>query len=116
MARRKRTSAVLEAARKRMAGLKSIIPAPDFGPNLKLADYETQINEFSDKLDNYNQLNSTLDDLQNQVDEDEVKLRESNRRMLSATEAQYGPDSSQLEQAGGTRDSERKRSPKKPKS
>jgi hypothetical protein len=116
MARRKRTSTVLEDARHRMAGLKSITPAPDFGPNLKLADYETQINDFSDKLDNYNQLNSTLDDLQNQIDADETKLREANRRMRSATEAQYGPDSSQIEQVGGTRDSERKRSSKKPKS
>src|SRR2546429_8937881 len=111
MARRKRTSTILEDARKRMAGLKSIIPAPDFGPNLKLADYETQINDFSNKLDKYNQLNSTLDDLQNQIDDDEIKLRESNRRMLSATEGQYGPDSSAVEQVGGTRDSERKRTP-----
>jgi hypothetical protein len=34
-------------------------------------------------------------------------------RMLSAVEAQYGSDSSEYEQAGGTRQSERRRSSKK---
>jgi hypothetical protein len=33
--------------------------------------------------------------------------------MLSASEAQYGENSSQYEQAGGTPTGERKRSPKK---
>jgi len=50
--------------------------------------------------------------LQNDIDADEKNLRVKNTRMLSATEAQYGPDSSQYEQAVGTRTSERKRSPK----
>jgi hypothetical protein len=42
-------------------------------------------------------------------------LRTTNARMLSASEAHYGPDSSQYELAGGTRQSERKRpKPKQP--
>jgi hypothetical protein len=48
---------------------------------------------------------ASLDDLQNQVDAEEASLRELNRRMLAAAEAHYGPDSSQYEQAGGTRQS-----------
>ena len=113
MARAKRSSAVLEAARRRLAGLKSITPAPDFGPNLKVSDYEQEINDLSAKIDNYNQRLSSLDDLLNDIEADERNLRAKNTRMLSASEAQYGTNSSQYEQAGGTPTGERKRSPKK---
>ena len=44
MARTKRTSSILETARQRLAGLKSITPLPDFGTTLKLTDYEAEIN------------------------------------------------------------------------
>ena len=113
MARAKRNSTVLDAARQRLSGLKSITPAPDFGANLKVADYEQEIDDFSKKIDNYNEMLSTLDALQNEIDADERSLRTKNGRMLSAAEAQYGPDSTQYEQVGGTRTSERKRSSKK---
>jgi hypothetical protein len=113
MARRKRTSAILEAARQRLAGLKSITNAPDFGPNLTLPAYTTQINNFSSLLDNYNQMLATLDDLQNSLEAAEEALQETNRRMLSAAEGQYGPDSSEYEAAGGTRKSDRKRPTRK---
>lgn len=114
MSRRKRTSSVLEAARQRLSGLNSIKPAADFGPALSIAAYTTQINDFSTKLDNYNQMVSALDDLQNQLDASETSLREANKRMLSAAEAQFGPDSSQYEQAGGKRLSDRKKPTRKP--
>ena len=87
----------------------SISPPPDFGANLTLVAFETQINALSAKLDTYHQMLSLLDDMQNQVDAEEASLRETSKRMLSAAEAHYGPDSSQYEQAGGTRESERKR-------
>jgi len=109
MARRKRTSQVLEAAHIRMAGLNSIAPTPEFGPGISLAAYVTQINDFSAKLDGYNQLMAACNELQNQVDAAEISLREANKRMLSAVEAQFGPDSNQYEQAGGKRARDRKR-------
>jgi hypothetical protein len=116
MARTKRTSSVLVTARQRLAGLKSITPAPDFGKTLTLAGYEGDITALSDKLDKYNEMLSLLDSLQNEVETLEAGLREKNVRILSATEAQYGPDSSEYEQAGGTRRSERKRTgPKGPR-
>ncbi|HEY6231981.1 MAG TPA: hypothetical protein VIW64_12025 [Pyrinomonadaceae bacterium] len=116
MARTKRTSSILETARQRLAGLKSIIPAPDFGAALTLAGYESDITSFGDKLDSYNERLSALDSLQNEVDTAELALREKNTRLLSAAEAHYGPDSSEYEQAGGTRRSERKRTgPKGPR-
>jgi hypothetical protein len=116
MARTKRTSTVLETARQRLAGLKSITPAPDFGTALSLAGYETDITALSTELDAYNEELSRLDQLQNELDTIEAGVREKNVRILSATEAHYGPDSSEYEQAGGTRRSDRKRpGPKGPR-
>jgi hypothetical protein len=109
MARKRRTSSVLETARQRLAGLKSITPTPNFGASLTVTAYETTINGFGTKLDTYNQSVAALDDLQNGLEADETTLRELNKRMLSAVEGQYGPDSSEYEQAGGTRQSERKK-------
>ncbi len=114
MARRRRSSTVLEAARQRLAGLKSITPAPDFGATLSLAAYEQEIEGFSGDLDSYNTQVAALDDRQNALDAREEALNERNRRMLSATEAHYGPDSSEYELAGGTRRSDRARTPRKP--
>ncbi|HEX8650272.1 MAG TPA: hypothetical protein VF708_05495 [Pyrinomonadaceae bacterium] len=113
MARQKKGSTVLETARRRLSGLKSITPAPDFGANLKLTDYEQDIDDFSASLDNYNEKLAALDQFQNELIEQEKRLNDKNKRMLSAAEAQYGPDSSEYEQAGGTRQSERKRPTKK---
>lgn len=106
MARKRRTSQVLDTARQRLAGLKTITPEPNFGPSLTLLAYETKITGFDTRLDTYNQHLAALDDEQNGVDADEEQLREMNRRMLSAAEATYGPDSSQYEVAGGTRKSD----------
>ena len=115
MARLRRGSQVLETARQRLAGLKSINPAPDFGPALSLTGYETRANAFANRLETYNQQVATLDDLQNGLEADEESLNDMNKRMLSAAEASYGPDSSEYEAAGGTRLSERKKStPKAP--
>ena len=109
MARQKRTSVVLEEAHTRMAGLSSITPAPDFGSGLTLAAYATKISDFSTRLNGYNQMVSTVDEAQNQVDAAEESLNELNKRMLAAVKAHYGPDSNQYEQAGGKRLRDRKR-------
>ena len=113
MARARRSSSVLETARQRLAGLKSITPAPSFGANLTVAGFEQEIDDFSRELDNYNQQLAVLDDLQNALDAREGALRDKNKRMLSAAEAQYGSDSSEYEAVGGTRQSDRKRTARK---
>jgi hypothetical protein len=114
MARLKRKSAVLETARERLAGLKTITPKPDFGPALGLDQYEQEIASFDARLDEYNDLLTRADRMANEIDADEVKLRDKNRRLLAATEAQYGPDSDEYMSAGGTRTSDRKPNKKKP--
>jgi hypothetical protein len=113
MARLKKTSPVLETARQRLAGLKSFKNPPDFGPNLTVAGYEAKSNSTSAKLDAYNQSLAMSDQLQNEFQAAEAELNEMNRRILSAGEAIYGPDSSEYEMLGGTRKSERKRPTRK---
>jgi predicted nucleic acid-binding Zn-ribbon protein len=113
MARARRSSSVLETARQRLAGLKSITPAPDFGTNLSLAGYEQEIDNFSNNLAAYNQQLAALDDQQNALEAGEDALRDKSKRMLSAAEAQFGSNSTQYEQAGGTRTDERKRTARK---
>ncbi len=115
MARTRRGSSVLDTARQRLAGLKAITPAPNLGPALTLAAYEQEVTTFSTSLDSYNQQLAALDELQNSLDAAETSLRDKNKRILSAVEAQFGPDSSEYEQAGGTRQSERKRPTGRPK-
>lgn len=114
MARARRTSAILETARQRLAGLKAITPAPSLGPSISVAGFETLITDFNTRLGGYNEKVAALDDEQNGISEDELALREMNKRVLSAVEAQFGPDSSEYEQVGGTRQSERKRPVRKP--
>jgi exonuclease VII small subunit len=109
MARLRRSSAVLETARQRLSGLKSITPKPNFGPALDIDQYEQDINALNDSLDKYNQTVALLDQMQNALEDDETKLNDKSKRMLAATGAQYGPDSSEYEIVGGTRTSDRKR-------
>lgn len=109
MARKKRTSKVLETSHQRMAGLSAIDPPVDLGSNLSLTIYSAKINAFRTKLDKYNQMLASLDELQNEIDDDENDLRDANKRMLSAVEAHYGSNSSEYEQAGGTPTRDRKR-------
>ena len=113
MARAKRSSSVLDTARQRLAGLKAINPAPDFGPALSLAGFETELRTFSASLNSHNEKLAALDELQNSVETAENSLRDKNKRILSAVEAQYGSDSSEYEQAGGTA-TERAQTPHRP--
>ena len=113
MARLKRSSTVLEAARQRLSGLKTITPKPNFGPALDLDQYEQEIEGVAALLDEYNDTLTRLDRLDNDLDSGEVQLREKNRRMLAATGAHYGPDSNEYEAVGGTRTSDRKTKTKK---
>jgi exonuclease VII small subunit len=109
LARLKRSSTILETARQRLSGLKSITPKPDFGPALDIDQFEQDINTFNASLDKYNETVSLLDQMQNSLEDDEAKLNDKNRRMLAATGAQYGPNSNEYEGVGGTRTDDRKR-------
>src|SRR5437588_1853652 len=98
MARARRTSAILDAAQQRLNGLKSITPKPNLGPTLTPDTFEHAVTAFTTQLNSYNQHVAELDQEQNELETGEVSLREQNRRILSAVEAQYGPDSNEYEQ------------------
>ena len=113
MARKRRTSAVLETTRQRLAGLKQINPAPDFGGNLNAAGGQALSADCAGELDSYNQNVAALDEQQNVVDTKENTANDWNKRVLAAVGAKYGTDSSEYEMVGGTRLSERKRTSRK---
>ena len=113
MARLKRTSTILDTARKRLSGLNAITPKANLGTNLTDTIYLAKIDSVSALLDTYNQKIAELDQMQNDLKAAEAELNDLNRRILSAGEAQYGPDSNEYEMLGGTRKSERKKPTKK---
>ena len=112
MARKRRTSSVLDTSQERLAGLKSIDPEPSFGGDMTVAAFTGKVNGFTGNLGTYNQHMAALDDEQNAIDAEEEELRDWNSRWLSAIEAKHGRDSSEYEAVGGTRTSDRKK-PKK---
>ena len=113
MARKKRISPALAVARQRLAGLNKITPAPNLGPNTTVAAYQGVANDTAALEESHNQLAAQMDDSSNRYDVQENLMADWNRRVLSAVEAQYGPDSSEYEMVGGTRTSERKRTSRK---
>ena len=115
MARLKRTSAVIETARHRFAGLKSIDPEFDFGPGFTRAEIEAEIKDTQDTLDEYNGILSQADEVLNRYESKEGVLQTKNARVLAMVAARFGTDSSEYEQCGGTRTSERKKPKRNPK-
>lgn len=115
MARQKRTSAAVTFAESRANALTSIDPALDLGNGLTLADYKTKAAALRTKNDTYNSDLSDLDAALNAIQADEKALDDLSVRMLAGVGSKYGKDSSEYEQAGGTRTSERKPPVRKPK-
>ena len=112
MARKRRKSAALAVAQQRLAGLNKIT-TPNLGPNTTVAAYQGVANDTAAIEESHNQLAAQMDDSSNRYDAQENLMADWNRRVLSAVEAQYGPDSSEYEMVGGTRKSERKKPSKK---
>jgi hypothetical protein len=115
MGRLKRKSKAVEKARKRLAGMKAIDPALDLGNGLTVASVETQIDSAESALDDYNQELAVSDEGLNSVQEIEKNLDTTSANILSATKLKYGNNSSEYEEVGGTRASERKRPVRKPR-
>lgn len=112
MGRRRRNSPVLERATTRASSLKAISPTLDLGPGLTLAEYEQKIAELRGTQDDYNTLLAQVDEKRNDLEAKEKALDQLSSRMLAGVGARWGRNSTQYEQAGGTRTAERKRSNK----
>ena len=106
MARKKKTSQVIEKAELRADSLKSIDDTLSLTGELTLATYKAKIDEVKASLSAYNTKLSELDGHLNVFLAKEKELRDLSTRMLAAVAAVYGKDSTEYEQAGGTRTSE----------
>jgi len=78
-----------------------------------LAKLQTKITDARQKRDQIETLRTQLTSLSNELTEQTKELATINTRARSGFRAFFGPDSTQYEQAGGTRASERKRAIKK---
>ena len=112
MARAKRTSPALEAAKVRANSLATVDQAMDFGNGASLAALNAANEALKTQLDSYNQRLSDLDDALNKLEKAESAVADLGTRLLAGVKVKYGPDSSEYEMAGGTRASEIKRSPR----
>lgn len=113
MARPKRSSATLQKAEKREAGLQSISPTLDLGNQLTIEGYATLIQTLRSQIATYNSALSNLDDLSRTIKDTEQQLRNLSEQMLLGVAAKYGKNSSEYGKAGGVPKSERRRSTRK---
>lgn len=109
MARRKRDSKLLPLLQNRIAGLKSIHEKLDLGGGVSVASLTKTHHALSSALANYNKLLSDVDGALNEVVSLEIEARDLVERTLAGVATKYGKNSSEYEQAGGTRKSERKK-------
>ncbi len=115
MSRQKRSSAALDKAERRVAGLRSIDTQLDLGNSLTLDSFTTAVDKARSKLETYNTLLSTVDAAYNELLEAEKSLGSLTEHMLLGVASKYGKDSHEYEMAGGVRKSERKRPARKAK-
>lgn len=78
-----------------------------------LAGLQTKITEVRQKRQELEALRMQVTALTNQLEEQGAELASIRTRALSGFRAFYGPDSTQYEQAGGTRQSDRRRTTRK---
>lgn len=113
MARRKRSSKVLEKADRRIASLRSISPDLNLGNGLTVDVYTNLITDMRDRLAAYNTVLSTVDKTYNDMLLIEQKLGDYSELLLLGVATKFGKNSDEYEMAGGIKKSDRKRSTRK---
>ncbi|MBD2360893.1 hypothetical protein H6G36_06825 [Anabaena minutissima FACHB-250] len=107
MARKKRSSRILEKAEFRVAGLKAIDPNLNLDDTCNLQNLTQLIDIFHNMLDDYNAAIAMIDSSKKKLDDMEKNLSQVSDKMLMGVGFKYGKNSSEYELAGGVRDSER---------
>jgi len=105
---KRKVSKVIRNAAARAAGMKSIAPTPDFGPNLTVSAFEAVIGDAREKQANYNTKLSEADEAKNVFEAAEASVADFSDRMLAAAAARFGRSSNEYVKAGGTRRVDRK--------
>lgn len=109
MARKKRSSRILEKAEFRVAGLKAIDPNLNFDDTCNLQKLTQLIDQFHNMLEDYNAAIAMIDSSKKKLDEMEKTLNQVSDKMLVGVGFKYGKNSNEYELAGGVRNSERVR-------
>jgi len=109
MARRKRTSLVLEKTVRRMAGMSSIDPNLDVGNGLTLPSFSTLIETLRTRENAYNSALSSLDKLYREMLETERELSDMAEHMLLGVATKYGKSSVEYGMAGGVPKNQRRK-------
>lgn len=110
MARKKKTvSKVLDKAKTRLAGLRSIDPDLDLGNGNTTTAFETAIEMAEDDLESYNTYLSLTDNKMGIFKKREKEVASISQTMLSAVGSKYGFDSQEYEKAGGVPKSKRRK-------
>lgn len=109
MARRKRTSQMLEKAVRRAAGINSIDPNLDLGNGLTLPAFSTLIETLRTRENAYNSALSNLDKLYREMLETERELGDMAEHMLLGVATRYGKSSVEYGMAGGIPKNQRRK-------
>ncbi len=120
--REKTKSPIVEKAESRLNGMQVVDGKQETPVNygsskvpLTVADMAAQIALVESKRSDYNKTLKAADEISNDIDVEEKKLNEMCTKILSAAVGQFGEDSDEYEQLGGTRKSDRKKPVRKPK-
>ena len=112
--RKKEKSDAVDLAQTRLAAMKEIDRAQGSPVNygtvktpLTAVTLAAQITKAEGDIETYNGLLAQADELGNVIAQDETDLHEASARALLGAQAQFGRDSSAVEELGGTRTSER---------
>ncbi|MCC5598703.1 hypothetical protein [Nostoc favosum] len=109
MARRKRSSPVLQKAVLRAAGMNSIAPNLDVGNGLTLPAFSTLIETMRAKENAYNSALSNLDKLYSEMLQTESELGDMTEHMLMGVGTRYGKSSVEYGMAGGVPKTQRRK-------
>ncbi|MCC5645157.1 hypothetical protein LC607_19865 [Nostoc sp. CHAB 5824] len=109
MARRKRSSPVLQKAVLRAAGMNSIDPNLNVGNGLTLSTFSTLIETMRAKENAYNSALSNLDKLYCEMLQTESELGDMTEHMLMGVGTRYGKSSVEYGMAGGVPKNQRRK-------
>jgi hypothetical protein len=109
MARRKRTSPVLQKAVRRAAGMNSIDPNLDVGNGYNLFAYSNLIEIMRNKENAYNSALSSIDRLYREMLQTERQLADMTEHILMGVGTRYGKSSIEYGMAGGVPKNQRRK-------
>ena len=115
MAKSKNSNPSFKKMEERLTGLKSIDAALELHNGIKIADGEVLKTNFKKIEEEYKIMMSNLDAKRTELKEAEKLLNHFSKSALIGVKSQFGDDSTEYAKAGGTRISQRQRSPRKAK-